>query len=314
MTNPKIVQGHAIAQAQAQDQSKSIPYRPQYNLITSKVTASILLQQISYWWHTSKRRPFYKFRAPCEHEKYRGGDSWTEELGMTGAEFDTALAAISKKITKGTSKTEALKDNLVVYWTDSDRITWYQLNEPLHALMVYGAYHEPELLGNLGFLNYLENSGKSNYLENSGKSNYIPSEITTETITETTSKQQQLQKLDINFSTALKEYQNTFGPLGSQHLYAKFQMLWDEYPKLETHKYARKEMYQAMMREEGHVRPNLGYYAQCLATGAARADGKQQERRSGTKRRDAPKRTEADPNDPDIKAWLEKRRQSGESD
>jgi len=124
-------------------------------------------------------------------------------------------------------------------------------------------------------------------------------------------KQQQLQKLDINFSTALKEYQNTFGPLGSQHLYAKFQMLWDEYPKLETHKYARKEMYQAMMREEGHVRPNLGYYAQCLATGSARDQGKRQKRQSGARQLSGRTHAMADPNDPDIKAWLEKRRQSG---
>ena len=127
-------------------------------------------------------------------------------------------------------------------------------------------------------------------------------------------KQQQPPRLDINFSTALKEYQNTFGPLGSQHLFEKFQMLWDEYPKLETHTYARKEMYRAMMREGGHVRPNLGYYAQCLATGAARAQGKREERRARATQRSGCRREVADPNDPDIKAWLEKRREHGGSD
>ena len=124
----------------------------------------------------------------------------------------------------------------------------------------------------------------------------------------------QQEKLDVNFSTALKAYQNTFGPLGSQHLYEKFQMLWDEYPELEVHKYARKEMHRAMMREENHVQPNLGYYAQCLATGAARAQGKREGRRSGAKRRDVRTHEVADINDPAIQAWLEERGKDGASD
>ena len=137
-----------------------------------------------------------------------------------------------------------------------------------------------------------------------------------ETLERNDGKEKLLQqpKLDINFSTALKEYQNTFGPLGSQHLYEKFQMLWDEYPKLEVHRYARKEMYQAMMRTENHVRPNLGYYAQCLATGAARAQGKREERQGRAKRRDVRKREVADINDPAIQAWLKERRERGTSD
>ncbi len=50
----------------------------------------------------------------------------------------------------GTSKAEALQKTdptgLVLYWTDSNRVTWYLVNV--------------ELLGNLAFPNYLEN-GKS---------------------------------------------------------------------------------------------------------------------------------------------------------
>jgi len=139
-------------------------------------------------------------------------------------------------------------------------------------------------------------------------------EITTETTPEIIAEaaaEQQPPKLDINFSTALKEYQNTFGPLGSSLLYEKFQMLFDEYPDLKTHAYARKEMYRAMMREENHICPNLGYYAQCLATGAARAKGKQEERRKGDKRRNVPKYTVADINDPAIQAWLAERKEHG---
>lgn len=138
--------GQAIAQVQASDQSRSIPYRPEYNLITGRVTATILLQQINYWWYTMKRRPFYKFREPCEHEKYNDGDSWTEELGMTIYEFDGALKTIGAKVTKGCSKTKLSDTNLVIYWTDSNRVTWYQLNESLFNIAVYYANYEPAML------------------------------------------------------------------------------------------------------------------------------------------------------------------------
>ena len=124
-------------------------------------------------------------------------------------------------------------------------------------------------------------------------------------------KQQQPPKLDINFSTALREYQNTFGPLGSSLLFEKFQMLWDEHPDLKIHTYARKEMYRAMMREEHHIHPNLSYYARCLATGAARAKGKREERQGKAKRGSGRTHKIADINDPAIQEWLAERRERG---
>lgn len=164
--------GAAIASAQAQDQKGSIPYRPQYNHITGKVTASILLQQISYWWFISEQKPFYKFRAPCDHELCRKGDSWTEELGMTIYEFDGALKRIGAKVTKGTSKKDLLKKNLVIYWTDTNRVTWYQVNEELLFGAIYLAYNEPDLLGKLTFPTQLRKREKSTF---------IPTETTSET-------------------------------------------------------------------------------------------------------------------------------------
>ena len=138
--------GEIIARAHAIDQSHTIPYRPEYNLITGQVTASILLQQINYWWHIMKRCPFYKFRAPCKHEKYKEGDSWTEELKITVHEFDGALRIIGSKVIKGSNKAELTRTNLVLYWTDSNRMTWYQLNEKLFYTALYYAYYEPEVL------------------------------------------------------------------------------------------------------------------------------------------------------------------------
>ena len=68
-----------------------IPYRKELNAITGGVTATILLQQVSYWWKKSGSQPFYKFIQPCKHEKYHDGDSWTEELGFSRKEFLTAI-------------------------------------------------------------------------------------------------------------------------------------------------------------------------------------------------------------------------------
>lgn len=137
--------GEAIANAQFKDRT-TIPYRPEYNLITGSVEASILLQQIHYWWMKMDRRPFFKFKEPCEHDAYQEGDSWTEELGFTRYQFDKAIKAIGTKVTQGDSKTEVRRNSLVVCWTDWNRMTWYELNEEQFFILVGIAYTRPELL------------------------------------------------------------------------------------------------------------------------------------------------------------------------
>lgn len=107
---------------------RSISYRPELVQIARSVTAAILLQQMTYWANKSKWQAFFKFRAPCAHADYRPGDSWTEELGFSGREFDNALRKIGTKITTGESKKDAMEHSLVVYWTDSSRKTFYLLN------------------------------------------------------------------------------------------------------------------------------------------------------------------------------------------
>jgi hypothetical protein len=106
---------------------EAIPYRPDLRGIAGSVTGAILLQQIVYW-HSKKGGPFFKFKTPPAPgtEGYRPGDSWTEELGFSRHEFDTALAKIGQKIGKKTQRDPAA---LVWFWTGMDRRTWYQLNE-----------------------------------------------------------------------------------------------------------------------------------------------------------------------------------------
>ena len=73
--------------------SDIIPYHKEYRGIAKSITATILLQQLEYWF---RRKPlgFFKFLAPCEHEDYAPGDSWIEELAFSKDEFRAAFDKI----------------------------------------------------------------------------------------------------------------------------------------------------------------------------------------------------------------------------
>jgi hypothetical protein len=144
-----------IGYARASIREVKVPYRPRLNTVVGRVTATILLQQIVYHWENKGGKPFYKFRAECSHDLYVAGDSWTEELNFTPSEFDTAIRTIGTKIKAGDSKGEAFSGedicNLVIYWTDSGRVTWYDLNVELFDKMTDPLY-EPK--ANSGIPNY----------------------------------------------------------------------------------------------------------------------------------------------------------------
>ena len=138
-------------------------------------------------------------------------------------------------------------------------------------------------------------------------------ETTTETTTETTAaaaaKTPKPESSNNNCAQVLREYEKKFGLLGGSLQYEQFGDLWDEYPVLATHEYAREQMRQAMMRDEKPVSPNLRYYAKCLETGNQRnwAKADDSDGMNATQRRRAKQYPVADPNDPDIKRWMEER-------
>jgi len=105
----------SILQILAKDKEVLI-YRKELKHITYSVTATILLQQIIYWWQKNGKKEFYKFIEPAKHNLYRDGDSWTEELGFSKKEFQIAfkklenLGVVKKRITR-------------------DRVTFYSLSE-----------------------------------------------------------------------------------------------------------------------------------------------------------------------------------------
>ena len=136
--------GRAIAESQVNDQLRKVPYRPDVNAKIGHVTSTILLQQIYFWWKVNGERAFYKFQSPCSHDLYKEGDSWDEELGFGPSEFITARKKIATKITRGTSKTKVLDQDkltsLVIYWTDSGRVTWYEINKDLYHKLIGESY------------------------------------------------------------------------------------------------------------------------------------------------------------------------------
>lgn len=72
----------------------NVPYIKELRQLSGSVTASILMQQLDYWFE-KKPGGFYKFLEPCENnEYYKKGDSWTEELGFSKSEFKTAFEKI----------------------------------------------------------------------------------------------------------------------------------------------------------------------------------------------------------------------------
>lgn len=109
------------------DDRNLITYRPAWNAFTGGVNATILLQQMIFYWQSNGQKPFYKFKQPCSHRLYRTGDSWTEKLGMTPKEFDTALGKLKAK-------------GLVSSSIDISRVTQYTLHEDLVKQMFEAVY------------------------------------------------------------------------------------------------------------------------------------------------------------------------------
>lgn len=115
-------------------------YRPELNEITGSVNATLLLQQIIYWWQKNGGKEFYKFKEPCNHRLYQKGDSWCEELGFTKRNFDTAIKTIGFKRGSGIDGQIPENEALFTYFTDKTRLTKYVLNEDLLSKSLNALY------------------------------------------------------------------------------------------------------------------------------------------------------------------------------
>ncbi len=115
------------------DDKQLIVYRPEWRKICGgSAIAAILLQQIIYHWDNQKGKPFYKFKKQCDDVKCTEGDSWTEELGFSVKEFDSAIKKIGQKLSKKRLEEHPEIDyhkKPVEYWIDEKHITWYTIHE-----------------------------------------------------------------------------------------------------------------------------------------------------------------------------------------
>jgi len=73
---------------------KKICYYPELVNVTESINAALMMSQLEFWFKAREGKSFYKFLEPCEHERYRKGDSWQEELGMSSSEIRSAFKKI----------------------------------------------------------------------------------------------------------------------------------------------------------------------------------------------------------------------------
>jgi hypothetical protein len=114
----------------------SIPYVPELRPIAGSVTATILMQQLDYWF---ERYPdgFYKFQDTSpDNPAYKLGDSWAEELNFSVAELRNAFDQIGhrhKSKTEWTESTDPFNGKFYCCYTDRrTRLTFYFRN---HAMV-----------------------------------------------------------------------------------------------------------------------------------------------------------------------------------
>ena len=112
-----------------------IPYFKELRILTGSVTATILMQQLDYWFSKQDGEPFYKFKAPCENEYYKSGDSFTEELGFSIEEFTTAFSKIGiayKSKTEFENEVDKFKGMFYCsYFDRKEGLTFYFRNHEL---------------------------------------------------------------------------------------------------------------------------------------------------------------------------------------
>lgn len=112
-----------------------IPYFKELRVLAGSVTATILMQQLDYWFSKTNGEAFYKFKAPCQNKHYKDGDSFVEELGFSIEEFTTAFSKIGIAYKSKTEfETESDKFKGMFYCSYFDRkegLTFYYRNHKL---------------------------------------------------------------------------------------------------------------------------------------------------------------------------------------
>jgi len=120
--------------------STAIVYRPELAKALKDrgrnfVNAAIFLQQVCWWWERQEHTPFYKFNEPCDHQFYRPGDSWSEELGFSRYMVEAARDMVGVKKTRDMTVPQAIEKaqeagKPIIYWTNTGHVTYYTVHVP----------------------------------------------------------------------------------------------------------------------------------------------------------------------------------------
>lgn len=186
----------------------SIPYVKELRELTGSVTATILMQQLDYWFDKTDGKPFYKFLESCVHKDYKKGDSWCEELGFSPDEFRNAFHKIGTAY-KSIEEYEKAKSNGILFnrYSGADGgapvgVSFYcYVIDKVNHITHYHRNHEyvDQALNRLLFGDESENSdgsggwhiGKGNVSTLANPISYIGTETTK---TETTNKKKEEEK------------------------------------------------------------------------------------------------------------------------
>jgi hypothetical protein len=109
---------------------RSIPYLPDLRSAAGSVTASILMQQLDYWF-SQKPDGFYKFLSPCAHAQYQQGDSWEEELRFSADEFRAAFDRIGVRHISKTAYKKAVEQGIQFSCSDDQRLDLLLQKSPI---------------------------------------------------------------------------------------------------------------------------------------------------------------------------------------
>jgi hypothetical protein len=127
------------------EDKRILTYRPSLKPLGKSIIGTMLLSQIIYW-DDKCGGEFYKFMSPCDHPKYKEGESWEEDFEESWDVLSKALNGFAVKKSKknkekyGDTYKEVLEQALVTYYTDNERITYYTLNRKVLNKLLNGIY------------------------------------------------------------------------------------------------------------------------------------------------------------------------------
>jgi len=115
--------------------SINITYYPSLREQVGSINAALLVAHLENCFEGAKGKNFFKFMEPCGDRHYVEGQSWIEELQMTGTEFRTAFRHIGimykSKNEYNRSEDKFQGKMYLSYYDRMSKLTFYMRNDDL---------------------------------------------------------------------------------------------------------------------------------------------------------------------------------------